>query len=373
MHRLRRDWPFVAGVWLMSRLWLAGWAYAGHRLHPFHEPIAGGYAGVSSWWLNVWTTYDSTYFIEIAQHGYRPLTTAFFPLYPLLMHAFGPDENSIALAGVVISNASFLVALWLMLCVSALQFGEVTARRSVLVLAFFPTAVYSMAVYSDALFLMLSLGALYAVRQSKWWLGGVLGTLAALTRNAAPILAPALMLEWWLQRRQTGNSTRRRTALWLLMPAVAFVALQLYFSHRFGRLTLLQAQESFGRAPSWPWIPIWRDLVDLGRQFTPVAVLSVASSCLVFVFAWRYRARLAFPDALLMCGVMLMQLSYSRTFPTYTISSARYVLSTTAFAQSLTLEVERRSTPLIRRCAAVVGIMLSGFIAMLVGLKVFVS
>ena len=94
--RVSRDARFVAGTWLVSRLWLAACAYAGHMAHPFREAIPGGYAGVSNWWLNVWTTYDSTYYLEIARHGYRALTSAFFPLYPLLLRPFAADENAAA-------------------------------------------------------------------------------------------------------------------------------------------------------------------------------------------------------------------------------------------------------------------------------------
>ena len=375
--RVSRDARFVAGTWLVSRLWLAACAYAGHMAHPFREAIPGGYAGVSNWWLNVWTTYDSIYYLEIARHGYRALTSAFFPLYPLLLRPFAAHENAAAVAGIVISNLSFLVGLWLLLRLATLQLGDALARRSVLTLAFFPSAVFSMAVYTDALFLMLSLAALYAARLTRWRTSAVFGALAVLTRNAGPVLAAALLVEWWVQRRQAPDRVARSFAAWLLAPLFAFVGMQLYFRARFGGVTLLASQVAFGRAASMPWMPVWRDAVQIVQHgsslFSFVTFLNVAASCLVFVLIWTFRARLSKAESVLMGGVMLMQLCWSRTWPPYTISSLRYVLSTSAFPEGLALASSRRMPRTLELGLAASGVLISGIIAYLFGLKAFVS
>jgi hypothetical protein len=379
-----RDATFVLATFTVSRIWIALWAYAGHRMHPFRAPVIGGYSGVSMWWLNVWTTYDSVYFLEIAQHGYRPLTSAFFPLYPLLLRPFGPGENALALAGIAISNLAFLIALWLLLQLNRTEFGQVTARRSVLVLAFFPTAVFTMAVYTDALFLALAIGSLYAARLTHWKTAGVIGVLAALTRNAGVVLTAALCAEWYMQRRRATTPLDRHNIIFLCLPALAFFGMQAYFGARFGRLTLLEAQSFFGRAPSLPFSPIVHDLQTLAHHVTRfddnvsvvqfiIVSLNVAASCGVFAFAWRFRKRLPLADSVLMCGVMIMQLCYARTFGTRTVSSARYVLSTSGVSTALTLELERRSSPAIRYCFVVLALLLCGFMSLLFGMKDFIS
>ncbi|MBC7843117.1 MAG: glycosyltransferase family 39 protein [Gemmatimonadaceae bacterium] len=371
-----RDARFVVLVWVVSRAWLALCAYAGHRMHPFLAPVRGGYSGVSNWWLNVWTTYDSTYFIEIAQRGYRPLTTAFFPLYPLLLRPFGPDENDIALAGILISNVAFLIALAILLQLGKAELGEHAARRSTLVLAFFPSAIYSMAVYTDALFLMLALLSFLAAREKRWAAAGLIAGLAALTRNAGPVLTAALAVEWVVQRRRVGQSLMSPSVVFVGVPVLVFVAVQLYFSARFGRVTLLAAQASFGRAPSMPWTPIIRDVMDVVRSrhgISLVTLLNVGASCAVFVIAWIYRSRLAARNLMLMCGVMLMQLSYSRTWPPYTISSLRYVLSTPAFADGLALMSVTPRSRVVQLGFAIIGVLTCGTMALLFGMKAFIS
>ncbi len=373
----QRDARFVGATFMASRLWLGLCAYAGHRAHPFREPIVGGYSGVSNWWLNVWTTYDSTYYLEIAQHGYRPLTCAFFPLYPLLLRPFAADENVAAVAGIVVSNVSFLVGLWIVFRLATSQLGPAAGRRAVLALAFFPSAVFAMAVYTDALFLMLSLAALYSARLSRWWLAAIFGALAALTRNAGPVLAAALLVEWWMQRRDSRAQATLPSGLLLLSPMLAFVAMQLYFRARFGGVTLLDAQVAFGRAASMPWTPIGRDLAEMMRHgpslFSFVTLLNVGASCFVFVFAWCFRARLAKAESVLMVGIMLMQLGWSRTWPPYTISSMRYTLATSAFPESLALASLGRLSRPVEMGLAILGVLTSGVVAYLFGLKVFIS
>jgi Mannosyltransferase (PIG-V) len=372
-----REARFVGITWAVSRLWLGACAYAGHRSHPFREPIVGGYSGVSSWWLNVWTTYDSTYYLEIAQHGYRTLTSAFFPLYPLLLRPFAAEENSGALVGVIISNLAFLIALWLVLRLATMQLGETVARRTVLMLAFFPSAVFSMAVYTDALFLMLSLAALYAARNVRWKTAALFGALAAFTRNAGAVLAVALLVEWWTLRRKSKVHAGFSDAAWLLSPLIAFVGIQVYFRLRFGAVTLLESQSKFGRAASVPWVPVWRDMVEIVRHgpslFSFVTLLNVTASCLVFVLIWAFRKRIAKAESVVMGGIMLMQLCWSRTWPPYTISSLRYVLSTSAFPESVALTLDRRFPRGVELFIAGCGILVSGFVAYLFGLKVFVS
>ena len=366
----------VAAVWAISRTWLALCAYAGHRAHPFHESIVGGYAGVSNWWLNVWTTYDSTYFLEIARDGYRPLTSAFFPLYPLLLHPFSSDENAAALAGVVISNLAFLAALWLTWRLAHHRLGEALAKRTVLVLAFFPSAIFSMAVYTESLFLLLTLAAFTAAEHERWATAGILGALAAATRNAGLVITAALAVEWWFKNRAHAQS-RLGSAAWLLLPAGMFVVVQAYFRMRFGSVTLLAVQQAFGRAPSAPWVPIWRDLAILAKPqlstFHLVTLLNVAPTIFAFVFAIVYRKRLAPSANVLMWGVMLMQLCFGKRSAPYTMSSMRFALGTTAMSEGTAIATLERMPRSVQLACAALGVLTSGFIAYLFGLKVFVS
>jgi hypothetical protein len=60
--------------------------------------------------------------------------------------------------------------------------------------ALFPMAFFHSAVYAEGLFLLLSVGAVYAARRDLWAWAGVLGGLAAATRSAGVVLLVALAL-----------------------------------------------------------------------------------------------------------------------------------------------------------------------------------
>jgi hypothetical protein len=70
----------------------------------------------------------------------------------------------------------------------ALDFDERIARRTLWALALFPTSLFFSAVYTESPFLMLTVGALLAARLRSWWLAGILGALAAITRSYGAFL-----------------------------------------------------------------------------------------------------------------------------------------------------------------------------------------
>jgi hypothetical protein len=63
-----------------------------------------------------------------------------------------------------------------------------------MLMAFCPMAFYFSAVYSESMFLALSLGCIYSARHGKWLLAGVLGALAAATRNSGVMLIVPIVL-----------------------------------------------------------------------------------------------------------------------------------------------------------------------------------
>jgi hypothetical protein len=66
----------------------------------------------------------------------------------------------------------------------------------------FPTSFYYGAVYTDALYLLLSLLSFYFARKSRWVLAGIAGYFAGLARLIGIVLLPVLLLEWYLQYKK---------------------------------------------------------------------------------------------------------------------------------------------------------------------------
>jgi hypothetical protein len=183
--------------------------------------------------------WDSWWYLTIAQHGYtqsQPMRTAFFPLYPLVVRGVGLVVGSDLIGGVIVSLVSFGVALVLLYRLALLELGSGTrARLTVMLVAFCPVAFFFSAVYSESLFLALSLGAVFEARMGRWAAAGLLGALASAERNSGVILVVPLMLLFLYgpradrpagARRQLGAAWWRRVLpRYPIAPQIAWIGL----------------------------------------------------------------------------------------------------------------------------------------------------
>lgn len=143
--------------------------------------------------------WDAVWFLDIANVGYPTSyepRTAFFPLYPGILR-IGGLLGSAVLVGILVSSACTFVAAMLLHRLTELELGRPAARAAVWALFAFPGSLWLTAVYSEGLFLLLSVGCLYFARERRWALVAILGALAATTRSAGVVLAvPVLVMAW---------------------------------------------------------------------------------------------------------------------------------------------------------------------------------
>jgi len=305
MTAVRETWR---ALW-MSRLlvWVAG---AGTILTLGFGPIRGAFnpPGVTRGfgWLGDLLAapvarWDSSWYLVIAHYGYRPelgsytsARDAFFPLYPLGLRGLSDLGLQAVLAGVLFSLAAFALALYGIHRLTALELagsgrsgsGDI-ARLAVLVTALAPMAFYFSAVYSESLYLALSVGLYWCARQGRWAWTGALGALATTTRSAGLVLAlPALMLYLYGPREdrspdfvrglacvtgegraRTLRSAARRfrpryrlraNVLWLALLPAGLGLYMAYLGLSGGDpLAPLHAQDVWGRHFAGPYLGVW--------------------------------------------------------------------------------------------------------------------
>lgn len=210
---------------------------------------------------DVWARWDSVYFLRIAEHGYGAAAkadAAFYPLYPGLVGLCGRALGGhYVVAGIGVSLATCLAALVLFYRLAEERLGADGARRAVLYLALFPTALYLQAVYSESLYLLLSVAAfVLAERRRFLWAGLVVG-LAMLTRPVGIALLPALALIAWR------HSDRLRALASLAVAPAVFAAYPLLLWQQTGHpWRFAQGQELWHRhlSPAGPFGGIWNGL-----------------------------------------------------------------------------------------------------------------
>lgn len=212
----------MVAVWASSRL---VFMLAGALSVTFLRQVApGGYPREPGGWLNYWAHWDGGWFSSIVKFGYGgnawPASTNFFPLYPMTIRVGTLVAGGPAVWGVVISLVASLAAFYFLYELAREYFDVEVARAATLTLAFFPTAFFLNAVYSEALFLAAAMGAVWAARlRGDFLLAGFLGCLAAATRNVGVFLLLPLAAEWFQRRRRGDVTTWPGLAPLALVPA----------------------------------------------------------------------------------------------------------------------------------------------------------
>ena len=242
--------------------------------------------------------WDAVWYLQIAQHGYQTArVTAFYPLYPLVARAVSLLTGSISIAGIVVSLAGLFAGLLILRRLTALELGEKPASAAVQLLAFSPVAVFLSAIYSEGLFLALSVATIYAARRGRWALAGVVGALAAVTRvTGVVLLVPVLLLFLYGPRcdaaptrssdeAATSQPRGSRASSWLrsgrrpryritpailwsaLIPAAAAVFAAYLAIRGFGATGTLDAQQQYsGHLLVLPVVGIWDGVIAGWRQ-----------------------------------------------------------------------------------------------------------
>ncbi len=287
-------WKFVLVVFAASRLYylLAGALLV--RVVPI-DPFQSETSDVPFRTLSIWAHFDGEHYVSVAQNGYAQpggASPAFFPLYPLLVRASavllgGPlSRGALSVVGVLVSLAAFLVALWFVYRIAEDGWGPRAAQGTVLTLAFFPTAFFFNAAYTESLFLMLSAGALWAARvREDLLLACLLAGLAAATRNVGVFLAVPLAFEWWRHRDERGW----RAACLALAPS-GLLAYAAYLWHRFGDPLLFYTEQakwerSFAGPLDIPANTIGRAVENLRALLDPAAYEPFSFGRLVYVLS----------------------------------------------------------------------------------------
>jgi Mannosyltransferase (PIG-V) len=214
--------------------------------------------------VNMWSRWDSGWYLQIAKHGYhydpgKPSSTAFFPLYPLsirLLHAifFLPDSDYWYLViGIILSNICLLVGVFYLYQLTRLDYNESVAGAAVLCLLLFPTSFFLSAAYSESMFLALTISSFYYARKQYWLTASLLAGLAALCRSQGITLTVALLAEYIWQHKCNPRLVRWNALALSLVPA-GLGALLLYFRLAFGSWTLVNdSQRPWGRRFLAPW------------------------------------------------------------------------------------------------------------------------
>lgn len=194
--------------------------------------------------------FDGVHYLRIAEMGYSSqYSQAFFPLYPILIKLFSyllpfNLQANLLISGLFLSNLFAVLALFLLYKLFRLDFDERISCKSVLLLIAFPTAFYLGAVYTESLFLLLTVLGFILMRKNKFFLGAIAIGLATATRVFGILLVP--MLIYYLYRVKL---PLYKSAVFCLLAVSGILIYMIYLGINFGDpIYFLNAQPAFGAA-----------------------------------------------------------------------------------------------------------------------------
>lgn len=215
---------------------------------PYWETLLEPEAPAAIWG---WGNFDGVHYLTIAKSGYSAqYTQAFFPLYPLLIGFVNKLSINYFYSGLIISNISFIFALYFFYKLIRLDYGDSSAKRSLIYLMLFPTSFFFGAIYTESIFLMFVFASLYAARRKKWWIAGLMGALASATRLFGILLLPILLIEWFMGRGRKISYTISelfQALLPIILSASGLLIYMRYLNNAFSDpLYFIHAQPAFG-------------------------------------------------------------------------------------------------------------------------------
>lgn len=239
--------------------------------------------------------WDAKHFLSIAYDGYgesselgtpEEYRAAFFPLYPGTVYVLSGFGNSLAatlIASYAVSLACFFGALTLLHRLTAIEIGEQYAAPTLLLLSFFPTALFFGIPYSESMFLLLAVAAFLAARTGHWAVAGVVLALASATRVPGLLLVvPVALLYLYGPRAdrepdREGGGLRPRHRIrpdltWLALAPLGLLAFSFYLHLIVGDwLAWNDAQALFGRHTVDPLTGAWAGIREAGKGVGEIA------------------------------------------------------------------------------------------------------
>lgn len=276
-------------------------------------------------WFDMWNVWDSNWYVEIARSGYSTTTNsvnmanyAFFPLYPVAMRLVALITGDYYLSGLLVSNACLLIACVYLYRLVRLDSDGPTALRAIKYLFVFPTAFILSGVFTESLFLALSLACFYHARRGNWPLSGMLGFLTALTRPYGIVIVLPMAYEY-LRSRGFTLPRVRPDVLCLLLPPLGLALYSAYNYYLTGDfLAFAHVQAAWGGHLANPAVELEARLLSSGPDIRFEAFFTLVSLVLLVAFVKKI------PFSCWFYGLLLLLIPLST--PSSAWSMARYAL-----------------------------------------------
>ena len=293
---------------------------------------------VSSFLFSAWANFDGVHYLLIAANGYTD-NAGFFPMYPLLIFfltsiispsaAIYPFHPIQYLTVIFVTNLFFGFALFMLYKLVSLDYEDSLPILTIIFILIFPTSFFFASIYSESLFLLLSLLSFYFARTNRWFLAALCGGLLTATRLVGIAIIPALIYEFVKNEK----SLLKLKSLFLFISPLGILSYMLFNYLKWGdALYFIRSQGSFlnGRSvDSIVFIPqtIFR-YINILTTVSPgifewwIALLEISVFFFVsimFFVAWKKKIRTSYIFFALICFLIPASTGTFTGLPRYSL------------------------------------------------------
>ena len=225
---------------------------------------------------------------------------AFFPLYPTLVALITKiiPVNPI-LIGIALNQLFIFIAAIYFYKLLRLNFNDLNSRFGVAMLIFSPFSVYFSSLYTEGLFILLSVVGFYYLRSGNGILASVFGGLLSATRPVGIMFIVPIIINF-IRHRQT----LRKLCWMLLIASSGLILYMLYLQFKAGDFLAFQhIQKGWGRK-GWDTQHISRQLWVMITDYHNSVLFAVSVALSIYMVIKKYYEEAFFNLACILPGVM---------------------------------------------------------------------
>lgn len=283
---------------------------------------------------------DAEHYLYLAGNWYQTTGSqayliVFFPLYPVLIRIVSFITGDLIAAGYIVSYVCFGLACYFLFELARLDYDIEISKDSVLFLMLFPFGVFFAGLFTESVFVLLSILTLYMARKKKHFAACVFASLATLSRLPGTVLLVPIVYEYIISAKKDDErfpynilkGIRPDFLYILLVPLALFLYFLLNKVLHNDWLAFLkfQADEPFYNSAKWIGDNLNQHL-DMGLNHPALNLI------IYFVQLFMFFASLGLLLYALKKGVRTSYLAYSAAYIAvvfthgWLISGPRYVM-----------------------------------------------
>ena len=271
---------------------------------------------------------DGPRYLFIAENGYtgegeNANNIVFYPLYPFLMRLLGKLLGNTALAGMMISQVCYGF--------SAVVLAKLLRREcehpgwGLAAYWLYPFGFFSLGVFTEGLFLLLTVSGLYFIRERKWLWAGFTAFLCALCRTQGILLILPGVYVAWRDARERRWDWRSLAMLGAVLGFAVYLCINKIVCGEFFAYQYYESQAPWWQTPQWLGNTLaqqWNmglDYPEIANWiYWPQLFLYFLAAVLLFV-GWRQKVDMPW----LLYGTAYLGMCYTAS---WLISGGRYMV-----------------------------------------------